>query len=578
METNGTAIENNSKKQKNKNKSNQLKNSMLIKRRICMINEELTRIPKDIFKNPDITILELSKNSITEIDEKISKLQSLKILDLSGNKIQTLPESLTTIKTIKKLGISNNMLKTLPIRIINKLESLEQLLVSNNQLEEIGDNFYIEKLRIFYGSYNFITEVPRTFGYMENLQEVYFKKNLIENCDFLENLTNATIVDISHNMIRVLPNLEKCVNLIDFNCCYNRLSALPFIPGILFLNISNNLIKTIEFQKNISTTSHPIFSSIDREILKQKNINIRKPRNFIYQRASAPIVLESEEEKIKIKEKNRLKKINQNAIQMDHVTDHIYQGTSLNNDYRDSDKEEEEEKEENDNFHHFKIDDLFIENYENLNENQKKMKVIGRTLIILNLSRNEIKNLDEIQHLVKLKELYISNNQIEVITDKISELSKLRTLDLSGNQIKKLPNQLIKLKQLKSLNLQSNQLDTIHCSFIECKNIWPIHGGYLNLSSNPLSLIPPAYRRFFFLPFFNFSTSFIFYLTLPPFFFIFLIHTFSFFSYPTPPPSLVKNNGYPFPCKELLIILYSISLLLASTQTLCAFCGIQVLG
>ena len=60
------------------------------------------------------------------------------------------------------------------------------------------------------------------------------------------------------------------------------------------------------------------------------------------------------------------------------------------------------------------------------------------TLKVLNLSHNNLQNIQAVAQCTNLKELQVSDNQISdnILTASISSLRKLRKLDVSGNQLK----------------------------------------------------------------------------------------------------------------------------------------------
>lgn len=85
------------------------------------------------------------------------------------------------------------------------------------------------------------------------------------------------------------------------------------------------------------------------------------------------------------------------------------------------------------------------------------------TLKVLNLSHNNLQNIQAVAQCTNLKELQVSDNQISdnILTASISSLRKLRKLDVSGNQLKngfKLTDAIHHLKGLKLLKLSNNQI------------------------------------------------------------------------------------------------------------------------
>ena len=104
-------------------------------------------------------------------------------------------------------------------------------------------------------------------------------------------------------------------------------------------------------------------------------------------------------------------------------------------------------------------------------------------LQILNLSRNKIVDVNSKDFLSfdKLKELYLSQNQIQDIGASIKELGNLEILDLSNNKISKIP-MLNNLKKLKRLYLDKNLIT-------EIKNLHVLEKPKLiNLKNNPIRI------------------------------------------------------------------------------------------
>ncbi len=77
-------------------------------------------------------------------------------------------------------------------------------------------------------------------------------------------------------------------------------------------------------------------------------------------------------------------------------------------------------------------------------------------VVILDLSNNEISDINDLWALSRIEELYLANNEIGYI-DVLSNLQKLRVIDLSGNQIDDI-SPLFELKQLEYINLLDNKI------------------------------------------------------------------------------------------------------------------------
>ncbi len=92
-----------------------------------------------------------------------------------------------------------------------------------------------------------------------------------------------------------------------------------------------------------------------------------------------------------------------------------------------------------------------------------------RHVIILDLSNNEISDINDLWSLTRIEELYLANNEIGYI-DIISNLQKLRVLDLSGNQIDDI-SPLFELKHLEYLNLLDNNIPKHQIEIMEKRDI-----------------------------------------------------------------------------------------------------------
>eukprot|EP01024_Parvocaulis_polyphysoides_P070506 TRINITY_DN8702_c0_g1_i2.p1 TRINITY_DN8702_c0_g1~~TRINITY_DN8702_c0_g1_i2.p1 ORF type:complete len:169 (+),score=29.21 TRINITY_DN8702_c0_g1_i2:475-981(+) len=75
----------------------------------------------------------------------------------------------------------------------------------------------------------------------------------------------------------------------------------------------------------------------------------------------------------------------------------------------------------------------------------------------LSLQNNRLENLNGLQELISLEELYISCNGIQII-EGLNNLINLKILDLANNRIKKLEG-IKNLSKLTDLWLDSNQID-----------------------------------------------------------------------------------------------------------------------
>jgi len=90
-----------------------------------------------------------------------------------------------------------------------------------------------------------------------------------------------------------------------------------------------------------------------------------------------------------------------------------------------------------------------------------------------------------LKELKNLKEISITNCNIEIIPNWINGLMNLEIIDLQKNNIIKIPTEFAELKELVSLNLNGNQISEIPIEFVNLKKL-----ENLNLGNNNFDLIP----------------------------------------------------------------------------------------
>lgn len=90
-----------------------------------------------------------------------------------------------------------------------------------------------------------------------------------------------------------------------------------------------------------------------------------------------------------------------------------------------------------------------------------------------------------IGNLTRLKNLFISQNNLTILPEETGNLVLLQNLDLSSNKLSSLPESFGKLSELRNLFLYSNYLKTLPSSFSQLANL-----RILNLRSNQLIGLP----------------------------------------------------------------------------------------
>jgi Leucine-rich repeat (LRR) protein len=110
----------------------------------------------------------------------------------------------------------------------------------------------------------------------------------------------------------------------------------------------------------------------------------------------------------------------------------------------------------------------------------KYIQFIPDHIVDLNVSFNQLKNINFIKNLVNLKFVDISYNNNVILQDNIFEnLTNLKTLNMAGNNLKNVFDGLFeRLEKLEYLNLAGNNLNTI-------KNlVFPEKLEFLNITYN----------------------------------------------------------------------------------------------
>jgi len=140
-------------------------------------------------------------------------------------------------------------------------------------------------------------------------------------------------------------------------------------------------------------------------------------------------------------------------------------------------------------------------------ESSKQHKLIVKDLLLSNQNINRIPlNIGRYKRLVTLD---LSSNQIKQLGNSLDKLTVLQNLDLSLNHIKSFDRSLYKMKYLKTLNLSHNKLKTIkgllyyahletldlsHNNITYINRLDCYHLNNLNLSYNQLTIIPKGTR------------------------------------------------------------------------------------
>jgi Leucine-rich repeat (LRR) protein len=189
--------------------------------------------------------LDCKDNYIKELPN-LNYFTYLAYIDCSKNKLNKLP--LLPI-SIQEINCSYNRLTNLPVLPIN-LQSIDY---GGNFITETPDLSYLEHLVRADCYKNKITNITTTTEYINcsqnELSNIIFNHNIVDiNCchNRLSSLPNMSlfihlrIIDCSHNELSELPILKQLTQLEELYCNNNNLSNLPSLPNNLKKLYCNN--------------------------------------------------------------------------------------------------------------------------------------------------------------------------------------------------------------------------------------------------------------------------------------------------------------------------------------------------
>ncbi|KAB8028495.1 leucine-rich repeat domain-containing protein [Fluviispira multicolorata] len=121
--------------------------------------------------------------------------------------------------------------------------------------------------------------------------------------------------------------------------------------------------------------------------------------------------------------------------------------------------------------------DLSNKKIKNIEEYFKSHDINIQSVELLNLNKNNIEDISYLGNFKNLRELWLQDNKISIISDSFANLTGLKVLDLSKNNITEIPDSFFRLTNLTVLNLNRNKLKMIPESIAQLKNLEKL---YLN--------------------------------------------------------------------------------------------------
>jgi Leucine-rich repeat (LRR) protein len=119
-----------------------------LNKKLDLSNQQLDKIPENVFKQINLEELNISNNKISgAIQAEIRHLQNLKVLNASNNLMTGIPAEIGQLEKLEVLDLSNNQLTGLPYELGN-LKNLKVLNISGNNYSEFDLNIIRQKLPV----------------------------------------------------------------------------------------------------------------------------------------------------------------------------------------------------------------------------------------------------------------------------------------------------------------------------------------------------------------------------------------------------------------------------------------------
>lgn len=196
---------------------------------------ELDTLPQSLFKGLEmLERLDLSRNLLTELPQELFvDTKSLSVLNLSYNRLRQLPKYIfQRVPKLVELHLGNNQLMRLETAIFDGLISLQYLNIQNNFLKFESGIVEIE-------NENVTLDVSSRFQGLASLEHLILRNNSITAIFEDFTLTNLKELDLSYNNISVFSKTDLQFGQRD--------------P--LLIDLRHNQISQINFQEYIDETN-----------------------------------------------------------------------------------------------------------------------------------------------------------------------------------------------------------------------------------------------------------------------------------------------------------------------------------
>ena len=228
----------------------------------------LSSLPLALGLLGQLRVLSLGHNALTAsaFSDKPSLFTSLNRLILDSNPLQSLP-AFATLAPLKFLSVDSCKLSSLPSDSSNKLSSMTELCLSNNQLCALPDLSGWTALQRLKVSNNCLVSIPPSVQFLTNLVELSLCGNALTDAPVeLVLLTNLTYLHLGDSFAGEIPQeilryggvvsvlaylnkLKEARITKEFDLRHLGLKQVPYvlknIPGLRKLLLDNNSIAVL---------------------------------------------------------------------------------------------------------------------------------------------------------------------------------------------------------------------------------------------------------------------------------------------------------------------------------------------
>ncbi|XP_062871123.1 podocan, partial [Trichomycterus rosablanca] len=462
-------------------------------RQLSLQNNMISEIRAvDLSRLTQLETLNLQNNRLTSQglgDDGFEALEQLSYLYLANNKLTAAPVYLPP--TLVSADFAANQLTKIYSYTFGQKPGLKSVYLHNNKLTDAGlpDGMFngSDNLEVLIMSSNFLRHVPKGLpaalyhlhlknnklekipaGALENLshlRELYLQNNLLSNSGMdnttFSSLSSLEYLDLSNNNLSsVPPGLPRSLMLLHLEknvITSIHADSLTSIRDLQYLLLHHNRLRARHIHRDA-------FRGLKRlhTVHLHHNLLERVPLG-LPRRAHTLILL-----------RNAINEIRRDDL----IT--LYTLKELNLSYNRLTSERIDR-------HAFRK--LRVLEMLDLSGNKLGALPLGlpKGLHILRVKDNQISGLPEgaLSGMSKLKEIYLSNNQIKlssIYQGAWTELSSLTTVELSGNLLTRVPADLP--ESLEFLHLQNNRIGSISATdFISTPNIKGIFLRFNRLSA-----------------------------------------------------------------------------------------------